>query len=81
VRPAARRVLVPCDVDLRDVYRAKQGRISIDIETGGTALAGSYFAALPVLRRLQRERKQEAAAPETGTGDPFQIQGHGNGRR
>jgi hypothetical protein len=29
---------------------------------GGIALAGSYFAALPVLRRLRRERKPTAAA-------------------
>ena len=44
-------------LDLRDVYWARQGRISIDIGIGGIALAGSYFAALPVLRRLRRERK------------------------
>lgn len=57
-------------LDLRDVYWARQGRISIDIGVGGIALAGSYFAALPVLRRLRRERKQRAVAagapaPET----------------
>jgi len=51
-------------LDLRDVYWARQGRISIDIGVGGIAVAGSYFAALPVLRRLQRERKQRAVAPE-----------------
>jgi hypothetical protein len=51
-------------LDLRDVYWARQGRISIDIGVGGIAVAGSYFAALPVLRRLQREQKQRAAAPE-----------------
>ena len=51
-------------LDLRDVYWARQGRISIDLGVGGIAVAGSYFAALPVLRRLQRERKQNAAAPE-----------------
>ena len=50
-------------LDLKDVYWAKQGRISIDIGIGGIALAGSYFAALPVLRRLRRERKQQADAP------------------
>jgi hypothetical protein len=43
-------------LDLRDVYWAKQGRISIDIGVGGIALAGSYFAALPILRRLRRQR-------------------------
>jgi hypothetical protein len=52
-------------LDLRDVYWARQGRISIDIGVGAIALAGSYFAALPVLRRLQRERQQRAApAPQ-----------------
>jgi hypothetical protein len=50
-------------LDLRDVYWARQGRISIDIGVGGIAAAGSYFAALPVLRRLQRDRRQKAAAP------------------
>jgi hypothetical protein len=40
------------------VYWARQGRISIDVGVGGIAVAGSYFAALPVLRRLRRERKQ-----------------------
>jgi hypothetical protein len=42
-------------VDLRDVYWAKEGRISIDLGVGAIALSGSYFAALPVIRRLQRE--------------------------
>ena len=50
-------------LDLKDVYWAKQGRISIDIGVGGIALSGSYFAALPVLLRLQRERQEKAAAP------------------
>jgi hypothetical protein len=50
-------------LDLRDVYWARQGRISIDIGVGGIAAAGSYFAALPVLRRLRREHKQKAGVP------------------
>jgi len=57
-------------LDLRDVYWAKQGRISIDIGVGGIALTGSYFAALPVLRRLQREQQQRRApesVPAAGT--------------
>ena len=49
-------------LDLKDVYWARQGRVSVDIGAGGIAVAGSYFAALPVLRRLRRERKQQAAA-------------------
>ena len=52
-------------LDLRDVYWAKQGRISIDVGVSVIALAGSYFAALPVLRRLRRDRKQKASAAET----------------
>jgi hypothetical protein len=59
-------------LDLKDVYWARQGRISIDLGVGGIALAGSYFAALPVLRRLQRERKQKAAgAGEQPTAEPL----------
>jgi hypothetical protein len=57
-------------LDLKDVYWARQGRISIDVGVGGIALAGSYFAALPVLRRLQRDRKEKKAAPETATAAP-----------
>jgi hypothetical protein len=49
-------------LDLKDVYWAKQGRISVDIGIGGIALAGSYFAALPVLRRLRNERRLRAIA-------------------
>jgi hypothetical protein len=49
-------------LDLQDVYWARQGRISVDLGISGIAVAGSYFAALPVLRRLQREQKHKAAA-------------------
>ena len=52
-------------LDLKDVYWARQGRISIDIGVGGIAAAGSYFAGLPVLRRPQRERKFGAVATES----------------
>ena len=47
-------------LDLKDVYWARQGRISIDIGVGGIALSGSYFAALPVLRRLRQDRRHRA---------------------
>ena len=43
-------------LDLKDVYWAKQGRISIDLGVGGSAVAGSLFAARPVLRRLAADR-------------------------
>jgi len=48
-------------LDLRDVYWAKQGRISIDLGVGAIAVSGSYFAALPILRRLRQDRQQKAA--------------------
>jgi hypothetical protein len=41
-------------LDLKDVYWAKQGRISVDLGVGGSALAGTYFAAQPLLRALRR---------------------------
>jgi hypothetical protein len=61
-------------LDLKDVYWARQGRVSIDVGVGAIALTGSYFAALPVLRRLQRERKHGAdgsrdAAPQAPAPD------------
>jgi hypothetical protein len=43
-------------LDLKDVYWAKQGRISVDLGIGGSSLAGTYFAALPLLRALRRRR-------------------------
>jgi hypothetical protein len=43
-------------LDLRDVYWARQGRISIDLGIGGSAVTGSYLASRPVLRRLARDR-------------------------
>jgi hypothetical protein len=46
-------------LDLKDVYWAQQGRISVDLGVGGIAAAGSYFAALPALRAL-RDRRQQA---------------------
>jgi hypothetical protein len=65
-------------LDLRDVYWARQGRISIDLGVGGIAAAGSYFAALPVLRRLRRERKQNAIAPRAPA--PEAVLEPGSGR-
>ena len=44
-------------LDLKDVYWAKQGRISVDLGVSGLALAGSYFAALPVLRAVRKDRR------------------------
>src|ERR1700684_303177 len=47
-------------LDLKDVYWARQGRISVDLGIGGIAMAGSYFAALPVLRAVRRDRRDKA---------------------
>jgi hypothetical protein len=44
-------------LDLKDVYWARQGRISIDLGIGGSALAGTYFAALPLLRAVLKRRQ------------------------
>jgi hypothetical protein len=41
-------------LDLRDVYWARQGRISVDLGVVGSALVGTYFAAQPLLRALRR---------------------------
>jgi hypothetical protein len=43
-------------LDLKDVYWAKQGRISVDLAIGGSALGGTTIAAWPVLRRVVRRR-------------------------
>jgi hypothetical protein len=44
-------------LDLKDVYWAKQGRISVDLGVGGSSLAGTYFAALPLLRARRRQSR------------------------
>src|SRR5258708_6405265 len=54
-------------LDLKDVYWARQGRISVDLGVGGSAVAGSYLAARPVLQRLARDRADTGANPP---GDP-----------
>ena len=46
-------------LDLKDVYWAKQGRISVDLGIGGSSLAGTYFAALPLFRALRRRITRE----------------------
>lgn len=48
-------------LDLKDVYWTRQGRISVDLGVGGMALAGSYFAAQPVLRAIRGRRRDSMA--------------------
>lgn len=55
-------------LDLKDVYWAKQGRVSVDLAIGASSLAATYFAALPVLRKLtHRWRIEPPRAPGPGT--------------
>ena len=44
-------------LDLKDVYWAKEGRVSVDLGIGVSSLAGTYFAALPLFRALRHRRK------------------------
>jgi hypothetical protein len=41
-------------LDLKDVYWAKQGRISVDLGIGLSSLIGTFFATLPLARALRR---------------------------
>ena len=50
-------------LDLKDVYWAKQGRISVDLGIGASSLAGTYFAVLPVVRALRRRRRPKEDDP------------------
>jgi hypothetical protein len=43
-------------LDLKDVYWAQQGRISVDVGIGIAAAGGTVFAGLPILQRLARNR-------------------------
>jgi hypothetical protein len=44
-------------LDLKDVYWAKQGRVSVDLAITTSSAVGSYFAALPVLRKVARRMR------------------------
>jgi hypothetical protein len=48
-------------LDLQDVYWAKQGRISVDLGVGLVAAGGTTFSAIPVLRRLRRDRQSRVS--------------------
>ncbi|MCE3554365.1 hypothetical protein LWC33_23275 [Pseudonocardia sp. RS11V-5] len=45
-------------LDLRDVYWAKEGRVSVDLGVGLVAAGGTGFSAIPILRRLRRNRRR-----------------------
>jgi len=57
-------------LDLKDVYWAKQGRISVDLAVGGVSLAGSYFAALPLLRAMRREHERDRERDREKAAEP-----------
>jgi hypothetical protein len=44
-------------LDLKDVYWAKQGRISVDLGIGLVALGGTALSARPLIGRLIRDRR------------------------
>ena len=48
-------------LDLKDVYWARQGRISVDLGVAGICATGTYFAALPLIRALRRRRGDKEA--------------------
>jgi hypothetical protein len=43
-------------LDLQDVYWARQGRLSVDLGVGLVAAGGTTFTAIPILRRLVKNR-------------------------
>jgi hypothetical protein len=45
-------------LDLKDVYWERQGRVSVDIGVGLVAAGGTTFSAIPLLRRLRRNRRR-----------------------
>jgi len=60
-------------LDLRDVYWARQGRVSVDLGIGGIAAVGCYFAGRPFMRswmgrRRARRRPGQAEGPVTPAG-------------
>ena len=48
-------------LDLKDVYWAKEGRVSVDVGIGGSSLVASYFAGLPVIREVAKRRRMKPA--------------------
>jgi hypothetical protein len=51
-------------LDLRDVYWAQEGRVSVDVAVGVISVTGSALASIPLWTRL-RERRQRAATLAT----------------
>jgi len=49
-------------LDLKDVYWAREGRVSVDVGITGSSLVGTYFAGLPVIREVTRRRRRRKSA-------------------
>lgn len=45
-------------LDLKDVYWAREGRVSVDLGVGLVAAGGTTFSAIPLLRRLHANRRR-----------------------
>lgn len=45
-------------LDLKDVYWARQGRVSVDLGVGLVAMGGTTLSAIPLLRRLHADRRR-----------------------
>jgi hypothetical protein len=56
-------------LDLKDVYWAQEGRVSVDVGVGGSSAVASYFAALPVLREVNKRRRDRDARAARGAGN------------
>jgi hypothetical protein len=57
-------------LDLKDVYWAKQGRISVDVAVVGSALTGTLLAAQPVLKAVQAKRRARRARSRASAHGP-----------
>jgi hypothetical protein len=53
-------------LDLQDVYWARQGRISVDLGVGMAATGGTGLAAIPIIRRLVRNRRERSGRQRCG---------------
>src|ERR1700684_441686 len=57
-------------LELKDVSSPRQGGISVDRGVGGSAVAGPYLAARPVLRRVARDQASARAKPDPSSAAP-----------
>jgi hypothetical protein len=53
-------------LDLRDVYWARQGRVSVNLGIGGIAAVGCYFAVRPFMRSWMGRRRVRHGSGQAG---------------